>query len=187
MYSYLQLQRITATTPSDADGCCADVWFLDDQLILKRIQNTDTPSLIFMQYCLDNMEDKHLPDILAIYSDELYTYQVIERLGQDESLREASKERDPNGVPLSGGIFRKHLSESFSNTLDKLHEFYNNTPELHTIGDWDLHWNNMMDRNGVAVISDPWCPKEGYYNKIIDTNLLNEDNEVATNYGQYQR
>ena len=53
MFSLKQLLLMTQTLIPDAEGCCADVWFIDNNAILKRVQTTDIASTKFMEYCLD--------------------------------------------------------------------------------------------------------------------------------------
>ncbi len=187
MYTLDELIDITNTEPTDADGCCADIWYLSDTLVLKRIQTSDIASMSFMWYCWDNHDDKHLPVMEAVRVDDEYCYIVIEKLHHCLTLQEYVKSLDLGVCGLDGKKFAEYYGESFKESLDKLTEMYNNDTTLNEVSEWDLHYNNLMIRScGTPVITDPFGlqinDNVNYYDIMIDRNLLHPYNEMHPEY-----
>lgn len=125
--------------------------------VLKVFKN-DPAYLMFLDFIESVGYNKHLPKIYdhIIYKDmHLVLIEKLDRIS-DEGLSFRQQDAEIQGWHERDICPWLWIEDSLDKVLYVLEKYCQEALEDLSV-EWDLHGKNIMERNGVLVITDPWC------------------------------
>lgn len=138
-------------------GAFSTVYEIDEDLVIKETE--DEAYLKFLEYVLANTSE-HFPIVYDVVVINDCHYILMERLseGNDNHAEIQFCAESQGWYDCNPELWKGVYSESFDTALDYLEYYY----ERHLKQDleWDLRFANIMFREDVPVITDPFCLRE---------------------------
>ena len=146
--------------------------------VIKIGNNMNDPWLAYYQVIMANQNNPFVPKIYSLYVDEEHSYYVciMERLESFVTTAEISTIKLCRDYAV-GGLSEKSFIKEISLYKKQVPDTQALVSLLSTISNLttdesgyrlDLHQGNFLFRDGVLVVTDPWC--ENDMSEIDDVN-----------------